>query len=478
MNWKTIKKAFLNSDMRRRIAIIAGLIIIFRVLSYIPVPFGDTETIRQQIDTAFSQQRLFGFLDILGGGALASFSIMLMGLGPYINASIIMQILGQVVPRFKELQKEGESGRNKINQYTRILSVPLAIGQSIGMIFLIRQVVQNSTGVNIVETATLWDFAVMMSALVGGSILLMWIGELITEQGIGNGISLIITAGIITQLPQIINSLIPALLPGGADYIFRFDIPNISTGLGFDWTVPINLSSVAIIGIFTLLSLLVLYFVVKLNEAQRIVTVQYAKRIRGNKMYGGVDTVLPIKLIIAGVIPIIFAVAFLSVPSFIGSLLQNADSAWLSEIGVRLVEWFSAGGGILGGAQTAATGTSNVIYPIAYFLLVVVFSYFSAGLYFNPKEIAENLQKQGGFIAGIRPGKQTEKYLKGIVNRLTLFGSMALGFVAVLPFIAERFTGNQLLTIGGTGLIIVVSVAIETLRQLESKALMVTYDEA
>lgn len=477
MNWKTIGKAFNNKDMRKKLVIVAGLLVLFRILSYIPVPFGDTETIRQQIDTAFSQQRLFGFVDVLSGGALASFSIMLMGLGPYINASIIMQILTKVVPRFKELQQEGESGRNKINQYTRMFSVPLAIAQSVGMIFLIRQVVQSSTGVNIVETAGIADYITMMSALVGGSLLLMWLGELITEQNIGNGISLIITVGILTQLPQIINSLIPVFVPSGADYIFKLDLPNISTGLGFEFASPVNLTAVFIVLIFTALTLLVLYFVVKLNEAQRVVTVQYAKRIRGNRQYGGVDTVLPIKLIIAGVIPIIFAVAFLSIPSFVGSLMQGSGSEWVSNIGFKLVEWFNVGGSALGGATAGASSAGNVVYPTVYFLLVVIFSFFSAGLYFNPKEISENLQKQGGFIAGIRPGAQTEKYLRRIVNRLTLFGSTALGLVAVLPFIAERFTGNQLLTIGGTGIIIVVSVGIETLRQLESKALMITYDE-
>lgn len=479
MNWKLIGKAFRNPDMRKKLGIVLGLVIIFRFLTHVPVPVGDTEVIRQSIETAFSQQRLFGFVDILSGGALASFSIVLMGLGPYINASIILQVLTRVVPQLKEIQQEGQSGQTKINQYTRMLTVPLAFGQSFGMIFLIRQFVQQATGVDIVANAGLFDWTLMITSLVGGSVLLMWLGELITEQGVGNGISLIIFAGIIAQLPQIANQLIPAVYSSTNPYTFVADIPGISTGLGFEFTSGFNITAIAIITIFLTVTLLATYFVVKLNEAKRVVTVSYAKRVRGNRMYGGVETILPIKLIIAGVIPIIFAVAFLSVPSFVGTLLQNADTPWLANAGGKLVEWFSVGGNYFGGGgQQTADTSSNIVYPTLYFLLVVVFSYFSANLYFNPKDIAENLQKQGGFIAGIRPGKKTEEYLKRVVNRLTLFGSTALGLIAVLPFIAERITGSQVLTVGGTGLLIVVAVAIQTLQQIESKALMVTYDQA
>lgn len=475
MNWKTIRKALKNKDMLKRLSIIIGLLFVFRLLTHIPVPVGDTTTIRQLIETAFSQQRLFGFVDVLSGGALAGFSIMLMGLGPYINASIIMQVLTYAVPKLKEIQKEGEHGRSKINQYTRLLTLPLALAQSIGMIFLIRQVVRGATGTDIVAAATLGDWAVMIASLVAGSMLLMWIGELISEQGIGNGISLLIFAGIITQLPQIINSLLPALFSG--NYHFSSDIPGISTGLGFEFDSPINLTALAIILVFLFATLAITYIVVKLNEAQRIVTVSYAKRVRGNRMYGGVDTVLPIKLIIAGVIPIIFAVAFLSVPSFVGSLLQTADSQLLKDIGTKLVEWFSVGGSSLAGGVPSTQGANSNVYTVVYFLLVVLFTFFYTRVVFNAKEIAENLQKQGGFIASIRPGAQTEKHLRKIVNRLTLFGAISLGLIAILPFLAERVTGNQLLTIGGTSILIVVSVAIETLRQLESRALMVTYDQ-
>lgn len=475
MNWKLITKAFKNPDMRKKFAIVLGLIIIYRFLTHVPIPFSDTELIRQSIEGALEQQQLLGFIDVLTGGALASFSIMLMGLGPYINASIIMQILTKIVPSLKELQQEGESGRTKVNQYTRILSIPLSIAQSFAMIFVLRQIIQPITGIDIVETATIFDWVLMVTSLTAGSVLLMWIGELMSEQGIGNGISLVIFAGIIATLPSILNSLLPVFAPG-QPYTFVADIPGISTGLGFEFTTQFNLTAIFIVVLFAIATLISTYVVVKLNEAQRVVKISYAKRIRGNRMYGGVDSVLPIKLIIAGVIPIIFAVAFLSVPSFVGTLLQNVGTPWIANLGNQLVEWFAVGGGGLIGGVPQAQGGTNAVYTVVYFLLVVVFSFFSASLYFNPKEIAENLQKQGGFIAGIRPGPKTEKYLRQIVNRLTGFGSVALGLIAVLPFIAERITGTQQLTIGGTGLLIVVAVAIQSLRQIESKALMVTYD--
>ncbi len=295
--------------------------------------------------------------------------------------------------------------------------------------------------------------------------LLMWIGELMTEQGIGNGISLLIFAGIISQLPTIgatIYSSIATSFGGGIQYSFF--------GL---FTVPVNLTLVMVLSAFLLVSLLLIYFVVKLNEAQRVITVSYAKRVRGNRAYGGVDSVLPIKLIIAGVIPIIFAVAFLSVPSFVGQLMINTDSALLSGWGVNMVAWFQTTG-----VQGTITQGNPWVYPMVYFLLVMLFTYFYTGIVFNAKQIAENLQNQGGFIAGIRPGKQTEEYLKKIVSRLNFIGSISLGFLAITPFIAQGLLGTDQLTMGGTGLLIVVSVAIETLRQVESRALMVTYDQA
>lgn len=477
MSWKLIRKALKSRDMQRRLAIVVLILVIFRILTHIPVPIGDAATIRELLDTAFSQQRLFGFFDLLSGGALASFSIMLLGLGPYINASIIIQILTRILPKFRELQKEGESGRTKLNQYTRWLSLPLAAVQAVGTIFLIRQFVQSATGTDIIANASMGDWALMIASLVAAAMLLMWLGELISEQGVGNGITLIIVIGVLTQLPQILNSFLPAIFSDNP-YTFRTpNLPKISTGLGFEFTTGINLTALGIFVLFTTIAVAVTYFVVKLNEAQRPVTVSYAKRVRGNRLYGGVETVLPIKLIIAGVMPVIFAVALLSVPNFVGSLLQNAGSARLQSIGATLISWFGAAG--RGGITNEAgqITASSWIYPSVYFVLVIAFSYAAASLYFSVKDTAENLQKQGAFIAGIRPGQQTESYLKKIIYRLTFFGALALGVIAILPFAVEFFTRSPQVTIGGTGLLIVVSGTIEMLRQIESKALMATYDE-
>ncbi|MCA9313606.1 preprotein translocase subunit SecY, partial [Candidatus Saccharibacteria bacterium] len=401
--------------------------------------------------------------DLLSGGALSSLSIMLMGLGPYINASIIMQLLTKAFPKLEELQQDGESGRRKINQWTRIISIPLALIQSVGLIFLIRQQASGQLGIDITANTSIFQWALMIAALTGGSVLLMWLGELITEQGIGNGISLLIFAGIVSALPKTAATLVNTI-EGSKEQL------NV-----FNWfTLPVSGKGLAVVGGILLATLFVTYLVVKLNEAQRIIKVSYAKRVRGNKAYGGVGTILPIKLITAGVIPIIFAVAFLSVPQFVGQLIQNNQTPWIADLGRNLTIWFAQPGQ----QQAVANNPVNTyIYPVVYFLLVFIFTYFYTGVVFNAKEIAENLQKQGGFIEKIRPGEQTEKYLSKTVNRLNLFGATSLGMLALLPLIVERLLGTSSLTIGGTGLLIVVSVALETLRQLESRALMVTYDQ-
>lgn len=467
MSWGTIKQAFKNQDMRKRILIVIGLVIVYRILAFVPIPLAEPTQLRQLIDNLFNSQDLLGFINFLSGGALANFSIVLMGLGPYINASIIMQLLTKAVPRLEEINEDGESGRRRINQYTRILTLPLAVIQSIGILLLIRQQASGSLGIDIAGGASLFQWALMVVSLTVGSMLLMWLGELITEQGVGNGISLLIFAGIISQLPQIFSIIYSSTVAsiGGA---------NSSQILGF--TLPVNLTVLGLLVGFIVASVLITYFVVKLNEAQRAVTVSYAKRVRGNRAYGGVDTVLPIKLITAGVIPIIFAVAFLAVPSFLGQLMVTADSSWMVDWGQKLIDWFTPPVSLGRGSSAAVVSTHPWIYPSVYFLLVVMFTYFYTSIVFNAKQIAENLQKQGGFIAGIRPGLQTQKFLTRVVNRLNLFGSISLGMLALLPFFVEKLLGTSQLTLGGTGLLIVVAVALETLRQIESRALMVTYD--
>ena len=464
MNWKIILKSFTNNDMRKKIFAVVGMIVIFRILAHIPIPIANGETLQQILETLFNStqsSQLLGFMDVLSGGALANFSIMLVGLGPFINASIIMQLLTRAIPKLEALNKEGEFGRKKINQYTRVLALPLAIIQSIGSIYLVRQTASSIGGLgDITANASFSQWVLMVSALTGGAMLLMWLGELITEQNIGNGISLIITIGIVSQLPTTGINLLNSVIQDEKKWtIFGKQLPIDEKAF---W---LSLLIISIIVITTIL-------VVKLNEAARNLTVNYAKRVQGNRIYGGVTTILPVKLITAGVIPIIFAVAFLSVPSFLGQIFSNSSSDRLKEIGTHLVQLFQPPS-----PQTFATGGwQPYVYPIVYFLLVFIFTFFYTSIAFNSKEIAENLQQQGGFIEGVRSGNQTEKYLNKVMNRLTLFGAIALGLLAVMPIIAQAFLGANI-SLGGTSLLILVAVSLETLRMLESQALMLTYDQ-
>jgi preprotein translocase subunit SecY len=468
MNWKTILKSLKNRDMQKRLLIVLGIIIVYRLLSHIPVPLAEPTQLREVINSVVSSTDFGGFLNLLSGGALASFSIVLVGLTPFITASVISQLLTKAIPRLEELHKDGESGRRKINQWTRVATIPLAIVQSIAFIYILRQTVLAGNTTVLAEATTI-EWIVAVGAMTAGSVLLMWLGELITEQGVGNGISLLIFAGIISQLPSMLSTIGSSLVDtsGGAMNVFNW------------FTIPVNPLVFWVSLAIVIVSLVLLYILVKINEAQRIITINYAKRVQGNSNYGGVKSILPVKLIAAGVIPVIFAVAFLSLPAFLGQVLKATGNEAYAELANNLILWFQAP------TPGAFTGTTlqAFIYPGAYFALVILFTYFYTGIVFNSSEIAENLQKQGGFIEGVRPGKKTEEYLSMTVNRLILFGSLVLGFIAVTPFIAE-FLLYQLagisgtnLSIGGTGLLIVVSVGLEALRQINSRALMVTYDD-
>lgn len=464
MNWKIILKSLGNQDMRKRILAVLGMLFIFRVLAHIPIPLADGQTLKQILETLFTSAntpQLLSFIDVLSGGALANFSIMLVGLGPYINASIIMQLLTKAIPKLENLNKEGEYGRKKINQYTRMIALPLAIVQSIGTIYLVRQTASQIGGLgDITAGAGLGQWVLMVSALTGGAMLLMWLGELITEEGIGNGISLVITVGIVSRLPSAVASLLQGVVAENAQWhILGLNLPVSQKGT--------LLALGVLVGVVIVTAL-----VVKLNEATRNVTIHYAKRIQGNRAYGGVKTVLPIKLITAGVIPIIFALAFLSVPSFVGQLLSSSANPQWAQLGTNLMTWFQAPT-----AQSFASGgLQPYIYPIVYFFFVFIFTFFYTSITFNSQEIAENLQKQGGFIEGVRSGAQTEKYLSKLVNRLTLFGAISLGLLAVLPIVIQAFVKTNV-ALQGTSVLILVAVALETLRQIESRALMVTYDQ-
>ncbi len=475
MNWGIIVKSLGHSEMRTRILAVLGMLLVFRILAHIPVPLGDPQILRQVLDNLYTQtstNQLLGFLNIIGGGALANFSVMLVGLGPYINASIIMQLMTKAIPKFEAMNKEGEFGRKKINQYTRLLTFPLAIVQSIGLIYLIREQARSVGGLgDITAQTSASEWILMIGALTAGSMILMWLGELITERSVGNGISLLITVGIVASLPVIISQLGQSLTWNTSAVVsdkLRF--------LGHNFSKQ----GLILVGSITLAVVFVTWAVVKLNEASRKLTVNYAKRVQGNRTYGGVTTTLPVKLIAAGVIPIIFAVAFLSVPSFAGQLLTKgqgvafaASSGW-ERFGVTLSELFQNPSQ----ATFAAGGWKPWIYPLTYFFLVFIFTYFYTSVTFNSKEIAENLQKQGGFIADIRSGKQTEKYLSRTINRLTFFGAIALGLLAVMPILASRYIDpNIALGIGGTSILILVSVSLETLRKVESRAMMITYDQ-
>ncbi len=465
MNWKIIAKSLKKRDMQKRLLVVLGIVIVYKILAHIPIPLGDGQTIKQVVSNLYNttnNTQLLNYINVLSGGALANFSIMIAGLGPYINASIIMQLLTKAIPQLEALHKDGEYGQKKINQYTRILTFPLAIVQSIGSIYLVKQAAQSIGGIgDITATSTTMQWVLMIAALTTGSMLLMWLGELVTEQGIGNGISLLITVSIVSALPTTIADIWKSVFTGTTKWHFLGHVYHVDRAS-------------AIRGVIILLSIvLITWIVVKLNEAARNITVNYAKRVQGNRTYGGVTTVLPVKLITAGVIPIIFAVAFLSVPSFVGQLLSTNHSLKLQHLGANLVSWFQA--------PSAATFQQHdltpYIYPVVYFLLVVIFTYFYTGIAFNAKEIAENLQKQGGFIEGVRGGDRTEKYLSKTVNRLTLFGSISLGLLALLPVVAQIFVTNVNITIGGTSILILVSVSLQTLRAVESRALMVTYDQ-
>lgn len=437
MNKETLQQLYKNPALRKRVLIVLAVMVVYSLLSQIPVPVPDTVKLQTFLAKLFQSSSILGFVNLFSGGALANFSILLMGLGPYINASIIIQLLTQVVPKLEALSKEGEAGRNKINHYTRLLTLPLAILQGIAMIFLVKNLSTQSVGLDLIGNPTIFQWVLMVSVIVAGSMILMWLGELITERGVGNGISMIILFGIVASLPGTLAS--------------QFSLAQ---------TDPSKLMGMAVI---LLAAVATIVFIVYLNEGQRNIPISYARRVSSAQSYAGVDTHLPLRVITAGVIPIIFALAFLSVPTFLGQLLTNAQTAWVASFATKLTTWFAP---------------TSWIYAVTYFVLVVAFTYFYTAIIFKPDEIAENLQKQGGFIPGVRPGEETSKYLKNIITRITFTGSLGLGIVAILPFIMETvFKTSQAITIGGTSLLIIVAVIIETVKQIRSLALMATYEK-
>jgi len=457
--------------MLKRVFIILGILVAYRLLAHIPVPMGDASTFKEAVSNLLEKSDFSSFLNLISGGGLASFSIILVGLSPYITGSIIIQLLSKAIPSLEEISQDGETGRRKLNQWTRMLTIPLAIIQSIAYIFILYQSTVSANVATAFEP-TIRDWILSITAMTAGSVILMWLGELITEQGIGNGTSMIIFASIISQLPTTLASLGASLLDTSTSGPLNL----------FGWLeLPVNPTIFWILFGFIIAMLVVIYFLVKINEAQRIITINYAKRVHGNTSYGGIKSILPIKLIAAGVIPVIFATAFLSLPALVGQVITSVNPE--NTFGSTLTSLFTA---------PSANNFSTLypdginwqwfIYPTVYFLLVITFTYFYTSIIFNTNEIADNLQKQGGFIEGVRPGVTTAKYLGKVVNRLNFFGAFALGLIAMLPFITDYIfivlTGYPIgLSISGTGLLIVVTVALENLRSLDSRALMVTYDD-
>lgn len=409
-------------EVRKKLLFTALIFVIFRIFAHIPVSGVNIASLKQ----LFSQNQFLGLLDIFSGGTLANFSIMALGLNPYINASIILQLLTMVFPKLEELSKEGESGRQKINQYTRVLTVPLAILQAIGMYALLR----GQGIIGFLPPLNLVSFILTMTA---GTMLLVWLGELISEKGIGNGISLLIFGGIVGRIPVVFGQTAQT-----------FTNENMFNVL-----------------IFAVMGIIVIGSIVLINEATRQITVYYAKRVRGSKMYGGQSTHLPLRLNQAGVIPIIFAVSLVLMPTLIGNFLRNANNPILQRFSVSLLSWFSPEG---------------AAYNIAYFLLVVGFTYFYTAVIFNPQKIADEIQKHGGFIPGIRPGRPTASHLNYILTRITLAGALFLGIIAVFPTFARALTNVQTLLLGGTGILIVVSVVLETVKSIEAQLVMRSYD--
>lgn len=419
-----IIRIFSLPDLRKKLFIVIGLLAVFRLLAAIPIPGTDIEKLRLLLD----QNQGLGLFNLFSGGALNNLSIAMLGVGPYITSTIILQLLTMIFPRLKELYyEEGPVGRAKFARLSRYITVPLAALQGYGFLnFLASQGAIAHLGL----TAMILN----VITITTGSMILLWIGELIDEQKIGNGVSLVIFTGIVSGLPSVIQ-----------------------TGWGQFLAGTLRLDTVAA---YVVVAILVIAGVVFMNEGERKIPVSYAKRMRGNKMYGGVSTYLPLRVNQAGVIPIIFAISLLLVPQFLGQLAGAFGASWGTRV-AALMNGFS---------------NNLALYGVTYFVLVFVFTYFYTAVIFDPNEIAKNLQRNGGFVPGIRPGAPTAAHLGAVIGRVTLFGAAFLGVIAVLPILTQIITKAPNLTIGGTALLIVVSVALDFARQLGSQLKVREYE--
>lgn len=423
---RNVLNAFKLPDLRRKILFTLAMLVIYRCAAHVPVPGVNADALRQM----FQSNQLLGLLDMFSGGAMSSFSVVALGVYPYITATIIMQLLMPLIPPLERLSREGEAGQAKVNQIMHIMTVPLAALQAISQITIFsRATVPVIEGFNLFSADTFVPSLATVITLTAGTMFAVWLGELITEQGVGNGISIIIFGGIVANIPQRIAQDLRTNIPG--------------------------LIAFAVIGVITVAAIVFIY------EGQRRIPVQYGKRVRGTKIYGGQSTHIPLKVNSAGMIPLIFASSLLILPGVVASYFAYASSPVVATIAQGVVGLFDQEG---------------IAYWMLYFMMVVGFTYFYTDVIFQQQNMPENLQKHGGFIPGIRPGARTAEYLNRVLRRITLVGALFLGIVAVLPFFVSRLTPMQTMIITSTGLLIVVGVVIDTMKQLEAQLLMRHYE--
>lgn len=419
-----IKQIFKIPDLKKSILFVFAMFVIFRLTAHIPIPGVNASALKD----FFRSNEFLGLMNIFSGGGMENFSIMMLGIAPYITAAIIIELLTVVIPKLEEMTKEGEAGHQRINQYTRLLAVPLAILQSLGMITLLRH-----SSRQIMPSVGALQLVAIISTITAGTIFLMWIGELISEKQIGNGISLLIFAGIISHIPQALKQTIATFNPSQI----------------------INLLILFVLFLFTIVA------IVTVTEGYRKLQVSYARQIRGNRTYGGMDSFLPIKVNQAGMIPIIFAVSVILFPPMIAQFLLYFKNNFIVSISNCIISLFQ----------------NQIFYGVLYFLLVVGFTYFYTAIVYHPDKIAENLQRQGAFLPGIRPGKPTAEYIDKVNNRIMLGGALFLGLIAVLPIILQPILNIKTMMISGASLLIVVGVVIEIMEAINAQLAMRDYEE-
>ncbi len=425
---ENLTKAVKIPQLRNKIIITLLVLGLFRFLAHIPVPGVQTDTLK----LLFDSNQLLGFLNLFSGGGLENMSLVALSVGPYITASIIIQVFTMAIPKLEELSKEGQTGREILNSYVKALTLPVALIQAYGMYFLLSK--QEFGGAPLIEPLNPFDTLLLVLTLTAGSFLLMWLGGFITDYGVGQGMSVIIFAGILAGIP---GSMLSVFAAGGdAEQIFNI--------------IVLIAVFVAVIG-----------GVVFVNEAFRKIEVQYASKVAGSKLAGGGKSYIPIKINQAGVIPIIFAVSLILLPTTLGAYLSRSPQSNLAEIGLWVQTYFNS---------------TSILYNFAYFILVFGFTFFYTSITFNPEKIADDIRKNGGFVPGIRPGRATIDYLRYVIKHLTFAGGVFLGTIAIFPTTVQSFTGITSLAIGGTSLLIVVSVALETVKQLESQVITREYE--